>query len=245
MKRIRTCLCDQFVSFHAHQHIGRFNTHNKIVISHFFDHMHFVKSTLHDPFCRYTVVFFQNMLFQRTAVHTDTDWYIVLFCLIYNSLNLFFRADISRIDPNLIRSVFDRGDRQPVIEMNICHKRNMNLFFYFFQRLCRFHCRNRTTNDFTSCRLQTQYLIYCFFHIFCLCICHRLDRYRMSSSDLHIADRNFFCVFPVHSVSPFSELSYRFIITEEFRKRNSSSSDLLLLLFSFDKYKLIAIFTLC
>ena len=67
----------------------------------------------------------------------------------------------------------------------------------------------------------------------------------MSSSDLHIADRNFFCVFPVHSVSPFSELSYRFIITEEFRKRNSSSSDLLLLLFSFDKYKLIAIFTLC
>ena len=51
----------------------------------------------------------------------------------------FFISDISRIDTDLIRSVFDCCNCQAIIKMYIRHQWNMDLLFNLADTFCRFH----------------------------------------------------------------------------------------------------------
>ena len=198
MERMTGLWCDQLMCFCTHQYIGRFDADDQIVIAHIFDHMHFIQGTLHDPFCRHAAVFFHQVFFQRTTVYTDTNRNVSLFCRINHCLYTLSAANVARIDTDLVRAIFDRCDRQFMIKMNICNKWYRNLLFNLLQCPRSFLRRNCTSYNIASCRGQSLDLCHGSLHIFCFCICHRLDQDRISASDHPAADLHRFCMFSVH-----------------------------------------------
>ena len=198
MERMTGLWYDQLMCFCTHQYIGRFDADDQIVIAHIFDHMHFIQGTLHDPFCRHAAVFFHQVFFQRTTVYTDTNRNVSLFGRINYSLHTLPAADISRIDADLVGTVFDRRDRQFIVKMNIRYQWDRNLLFDLFQCTRSFLCRNCTSYNIASCCSQSLNLCHSCPHIFCFCICHGLDQDRISASDHPVADLYHFCMFSVH-----------------------------------------------
>ena len=81
-------------------------------------------------------------------------------------------SDVSRIDTDLICTVLDCCDRQTVIKMNICHDRDLHLFFDLCQCFGSFHCRHCTSYDITACCRKFIDLCHCRSDVLCLCICH-------------------------------------------------------------------------
>ena len=196
MERIPGSGCDAFMGFNAHHHIRRFDTDDQIIIIQRFDHLYFIS--------RHMTVFFNNRFFQRTAVDTDTNRKISGLCRIHNGLYPVRSADISRIDPYLIHTVFHSRNGQPVIKMNIAYQRDMNLFFDFFNGLCRFHRRHSNADNIAARFFQLQNLSHRAFYIFCFCITHGLNGDRMISSDLTPSNGYDFCIFPNHQITlPF------------------------------------------
>ena len=220
MKRIWAFFSDQLMRLHTHQNIRRFNADNKVVITHRLDQMNFIQRTLHDPFCSNTTIFLKQMFLKRTTVYADTDWNIVLFRFVYYCLYPFFCTDISRIDTDLISSILNCCDCHLIIKMNVCNKRNMNLFSNLFDCFCSLHCRNCTADDLTSCFFQTQDLLHCGFYIFCPCICHRLDCYRMVSPNHNIPNSYFFRLISVHDLYPLFPLLCKFFLCHLLRQNH-------------------------
>ena len=107
-------------------------------------------------------------------------------------------SDISRIDADLVGTVFDRRDRQFIVKMNIRYQWDRNLLFDLFQCTRSFLCRNCTSYNIASCCSQSLDLCHSCPHIFCFCICHGLDQDRISASDHPVADLYHFCMFSVH-----------------------------------------------
>lgn len=126
MERIFCLLGHEFMCPDAHHDIRGFDADYQIIISKFFYHMHFIQCTLHDSLSRYFTVFLQDWLLERATIDTYTDWNISLFCRIHNRLHFLRTAYISRINTDLIRTVLNRSDRKLIVEMNICHQRDMD-----------------------------------------------------------------------------------------------------------------------
>ena len=192
---------------YTHQDIRRFDTDHQIVISQIFYDMHLIQRTFHNTFCRYTMVFIYQILFQRTAVYTDTDWDIPLLCHFHNSLHSVNASDIARIDADLICSVFHGSDRHLIIKMDVCHKRDMDLFFDLADRFCSLLGRNRTADDLAACLFQSVDLHYCRCHILCMCIRHGLDQHRISATDHSVTNMHYFCMITIHNYPLFIALS--------------------------------------
>ena len=144
------------------------------------------------------MIFLNKFFLKGATVDTDTDRNITFPGHIDHRLDPFPASNISRIDTNLVRAILHRSDRQSIIKMNICYQWNMNLFLDFLQCLCGLHCRHRTADDLAACCLQLKNLLYCCLHIFCLCVCHRLDKNRIASSNLSVSDLYYFGMIPVH-----------------------------------------------
>ena len=85
-----------------------------------------------------------------------------------------------------------------VVKMNIRYQWDRNLLFDLFQCTRSFLCRNCTSYNIASCCSQSLDLCHSCPHIFCFCICHRLDQDRISASDHPAADLHRFCMFSVH-----------------------------------------------
>ena len=186
------------MGFCTHQNVRGFDTDHQLIISHILDDLYFIQSTLHQTFCRHSVVLFHQFFFQRTAVYTDTDRNLAFFRHINHSLDAFPTSDISRINTYLVRTVFHRCDCQFIIKMNVCYQRNMNLLFDLSQCSCSLHRRHSTADDLTSRFFQCQNLRNRRRYIFCFGIRHRLNQHRMSATDHLISDFNCFCMFPIH-----------------------------------------------
>ena len=127
MERVIRLLCNQLMSFGTHKYVGRFDADDQIVISHVLDDFHFVKGALHDALCGNAVIFLHQVLFQRTAVDTHTDRDISLFCRIHNCFDALIASDISRIDTDLVRTIFHGCNGHLIIKMNVRYQRNGDL----------------------------------------------------------------------------------------------------------------------
>ena len=132
MQRVRTFLRNQFMCFHTHHDIGRFDADHQILISHPLNHMNFVQCAFHDSFRSHASVFFNQLFFQRAAVYAHTNRHIVFFGLFNYGSYPVLASNISRIDPDLICTVLDRRDCKSVIKMNIRNQRDMDLFLDLF-----------------------------------------------------------------------------------------------------------------
>ncbi len=65
-------------------------------------------------------VFGQNVLFQGTGVHPDTDGDMVALQTVRHQLHLVLPADVAGVDAELVDAVFQRPDGQTVVKMDVC-----------------------------------------------------------------------------------------------------------------------------
>ena len=207
MQRMIGLVCDQLMSLCTHHNIGRLDTDDQIVIAQILDDLYFVKGTLHNALCGHTVIFLHQLFFQRAAVHAHADRDIALLCRIHNGFDPVKASDISRIDTDLVCTIFHGCDRHLVIKMNICHQRNADLLLDLLDCLGCLFIRNRTSDDLTSCLGQSVDLLHRCFHIFCSCIGHGLDQDRIASADDPVADLYYFCMVSIHLTSPPDSIS--------------------------------------
>ena len=218
MQRIACLLRDQFMCFHAHHDIRALDADYKIIIVAFLNHTHLIKCRFYNALCGHTTVFFNERFLQRAGIHTHTDWYIPFLCDLHNLLQILLTTDIARVDADLICTILHRQYRQTIIEMNVCHDRNVNLFLDLAKRLrCRLGICCRTDN-LTACLLQFKNLCYRCSHIGCLCVRHRLNRNRITTTDYYTADidhprcisvRKFFLRSISHSSFPTFSSNYK------------------------------------
>ena len=123
-------------------------------------------------------------------------------CTFHHISKIFLTSNISWINSNLICSMLNCPDCQLMLEMNICHQRNMNLLLNLLKGICRRLCIGSTTDNVTSCFFQFQNLSHSCFHIRSFCICHRLNGYWASTTDSHITDLNFLRFISVCHIFP-------------------------------------------
>ena len=125
---------NQLMGLYAHEHIRGFDADNQIVIPHILNELHLIQRALHNAFRRDAPIFFQQRFLQGTAVDTHADGHPVCSCPIHHCLHLVTVTNVAGIDTDFVRPVLHGGNSQPVIKVNVCHQRNMNLLFDVSQR---------------------------------------------------------------------------------------------------------------
>mgnify|MGYP003377167119 CR=1 FL=1 len=86
--------------------------------------MYLVQGALNNSLCRHAVIFLDKLFFKGTAVDSYADRNPSLLCRVYHSLHAISASDISGIDPDLISSMLNRRNSQPVVKVNIGNQRN-------------------------------------------------------------------------------------------------------------------------
>ena len=143
-------------------------------------------------------VFLNDLLLQRSRVDADTDRNIPFLRTVDDRLDAVGTSNIAGIDPDRVRPVFHRGDREPVIKMNIRDDRNVDGIFDRAKCFRSFHRRDRRSDDLTAGFLKLKDLRDRCGCILCPGIGHRLDRNRISTADHAGAYLYFFCMISVH-----------------------------------------------
>ena len=152
-----------------------------------------IQRRFHHSFGRGRTVFFKDMLFKRTAVHTDSYRYLFSFADIRNRFYPGFIAYISGIYSDLIYTSFGSADRKSVVKMNIGNKRNINGVFDRLYKLKILFVRYSETNDLTACRGKFLCLSNRTLDIACRYIKHGLNKYGRIAADICIAESVLSC----------------------------------------------------
>ena len=101
-------LCDEFMCADAHHDVAGLDTDHEVVISEVLYEVYFIQGTLHQPFCGHAMIFLYQRLLERSAVDTDPDRNVPFLCRRDHRTDPILGADITGIDPDLVRAVFDR-----------------------------------------------------------------------------------------------------------------------------------------
>ena len=112
-------------------------------------------------------------------------------------------AVVSGIDTDFIRSVFHRGDRHLIIEMNVCNQRNGNLLSDLRNRFRSFQRRYGAADNFTANLFQSVNLRNRRRHILGRRVGHRLNQDRIAASDYTVSNFYDFGMISVHNALRF------------------------------------------
>ena len=189
MKRMAGLVSDKLVSPCTHENIRGLNGNHQIVIAHIFDELYLLKCRFHNALCRHmTAVLFDEILFQRSGIHSHTDGNVVGFSTVNNSLYLFIGTDVARVYTDLVGTVFHGVYGHLVIKMDIRHDGDMHLLLYLLKGQCCLICGDSASDYLAACFFKPQYLIDSCFYIFCFCIAHGLDRNGIVPPDLYVSN---------------------------------------------------------
>ena len=200
MEGIIGLLGDQFVGFHAHHHVRGLDADHQIAVSQVLDDGDLVKGAFHQALGGDAAVFGQNLLFERAGVHAHPDRDSPLRGFIDHGFDALSGADISGVDADFIRAVLNGGHRQPVVEMDIRHQRDVDLLLDLLQRGRSLHGGHRHPDDLAARLFQAQDLGDRGLYILRLCIAHGLDQHRVAAANEAVTDFYSLCVFSCHVV---------------------------------------------
>ena len=202
MQRIVCLLAYQPVGLHTHGNIRRLDTDDDVMEILLLQHPHLVHGALHDTFRSHSAVLLHQIFLQRSAVDADPDGHMIMLCRIHHLLQVLRTADISGVDPDLVRPMLHGTDGKSVIKMDIRNDRDMDPFPDLIESIrCRFRIR-RAPDDLTSRLLQCKDLGHRSLHVTGLRICHGLDRDGIFSSDRNIPYLNHSGLMPFHHTLP-------------------------------------------
>ena len=197
MQRIIRLLGDQFVCPDAHQHIGRLDADDHLVIAELLDDANFVQSALDKTFRCHTSVLLNDFFLKRSRINADTNRNLTFSGHIDDSLNALRSADVTRIDTDRIGTVLHSRQCHTIVKVNIRYDRNVYILFDFCKCLRCLQSRHRRADDLTSRLLEPKDLRDRRIGILRVCIGHRLHGYRISSAYEPVSYADFSGSFPV------------------------------------------------
>ena len=191
MQRVIRLLADQLVRAGAHQDVGGLDGDDEVIVAHILDEVDLIKRRLHDALGGdVSAVLRDQVLLEGAGVHADTDRDIPLLRAVHDGPDLLVRADVARVDTDLIRAVFHRFDGHTVVEMDVGNERNRNLLFDLTDRHGGLMGRHGAADDLTAGLLEAVNLRDGRRDILRLRVAHGLDRDRVLPADLYISDGN-------------------------------------------------------
>ena len=125
------------------------------------------------------------------------------FCHFHHLTDTVFIADVTRVDTDFIDAQLHDTQCQTIIKVDVCHQRNMNLFFDFTNGICRFHIRHCHTHQFTASRFQRMNLCHRSRYISGICITHGLDNNGVAAAQFQIANLYGSSLSSLHICTPF------------------------------------------
>ena len=191
MQRVVRLLADELVRTGAHQNVGGFDGDDEIIIAHVLDEVDLIKRRLHDALGGdVTTVLRDQVLLEGAGVYADTDRDVPLLRAVHDSPDLLVRADVARVDTDLIRAVFHRFDGHAVVEVNVGHERNRDLLLDLTNRQRGLVGRHGAADDLAAGLLEAVNLRDGRRNVLRLRVAHGLDCDRVLPADLYISDRN-------------------------------------------------------
>ena len=130
----------------------------------------------------------QELLFDRAAVDADADRDVMRLAAVRDHAHALGRADVARVDAQLVHAVFNRRNRKAVVEMHVGNERNPDLLLDGLDcRCCRLieHC---DTDDLAPRLFEPVDLRNRRFDVARVRVAHGLDRDRRAAADLHRTD---------------------------------------------------------
>ena len=129
-------------------------------------------------------VLLKESFFEGAGIHPHPDRDPSVLCAVDDRAHLFLSSDISGIDADLIRPLFHRKNRHPVVEVDIRYEGERDLPSDLSEGERRLPVRYSEADDLTARSLQSSDLLDAPLYILCLCIAHGLNGDRISSPDL-------------------------------------------------------------
>src|SRR5512135_3053012 len=131
------------------------------------------------------LIFLNKVFFERAGIHTDADWDSLVFTRPNHFANLVFSADIARIDPEAVHALPHRLERQAVVKVDVCNKRQRGAFSDFSKGDSSCFVRHSKTHEFAPGLLKLLYLGKGCFGVSGIGVAHGLHRDWCITADLY------------------------------------------------------------
>ena len=191
MQRVVRLLADELVRADAHQNVGGLDGDDEIIIAHVLDEVDLIERRLHDALGGdVTTVLRDQVLLEGAGVYADTDRDVPLLRAVHDGPDFLVRADVPRVDTDLIRAVFHRFDGHAVVEMDVGHERNRDLLLDLTNRQRGLVGRHSAADDLAAGLLEAVDLRDGRRDVLRLRVAHGLDCDRVLPADLYITDGN-------------------------------------------------------
>ena len=159
------------------------------------------KGRFHHGLRAYFPIFRQNLLLQRTAVHSNPDGNIMYPAAVRHRLHPVLPADIAGVDADFVRPGGGGLQGQLVVKMDIRHQGQRALLPDFPKSPRALQVRHRQPGDLTPGGRQLPELNHSSLHIMGGAVGHRLNLHRSASAYGHAAHLNLLChLFTVQTI---------------------------------------------
>ncbi|MPN20727.1 hypothetical protein SDC9_168106 [bioreactor metagenome] len=141
---------------------------------------------------RRPAVFQAKSGFNRSGIDADSNWRMVCLCAAHERANARLVANVAGVKAEFVRAVFDGGNREAIVKMNVRDDWNANLILDAAKRGRAGHVVHRRANDIAARFGERLNLGHRRFHVACVSIRHRLHRHRCSAADGNAANDDLF-----------------------------------------------------
>ena len=147
MQRLVNLLCQQAIRLYRKEHVGRFHANFELIEVKTIEMIDVTHSGFEQRLRRWLTVFFLQVFFQRTGIHTDTDRNIFIAGAVHYHADALFVTDVTWVNTQAVDAIFSDFQCNAVVEVNISHQRNADLLLDEFERFGGIHRRDGDANN--------------------------------------------------------------------------------------------------
>ena len=188
---------EQAVGLHGHGNVARLDADADILKAAVLQELYMTESALAEG-SGAQAVFFEQSLFHRAGIHADADGDAPLAAGVRHHTHPLRRADIAGVDADLVEARLHRGQREPVIKMDIRHERQVGAAPDLRQGARGELVGHGETHDLAARGFQPPELRERGGDIVRVRVRHRLHGNGIPAADGHAADTDGFRDFSVH-----------------------------------------------
>ena len=155
-----------------------------------FQNVDVAEGALDERLGRRMLVLFEQRLFERARVNADADRNATILACTDDLGNFSLFPDVAGIDPKAIHTLFYCFERETVIEVDICNKRDPRPPSDFTQHFRRVHIRHSDPHYLAPRLFKMTDLVERLQDIAGVCIAHGLDYDGRSTADFHCTESN-------------------------------------------------------
>ena len=193
MQRIIDGLAGQPVGLHGIGHRGGLHRQADVVKVKFFEQARVIERALDQRLGRRPAEALQNVLLDRTGVDADADRDARRARRLDDLVHPVVRADVARIEPDLLHTGGNGSQRQLIVKMDVGHDRQGRIRADFLERVRRFQIGHGAADDVAARVSQRADLGERRLRIAGVGVRHGLHRNGCAAADRHRADHDLSC----------------------------------------------------